>query len=138
MNHAALAKGSREDLLDRRDQSRRAVADDEERRAKSPLDEPFQEVPLSISGLRDSHSEADEVGLAVGVDAPGAEYRRRCPPRPDRLLHEEPDREPADLLDHARQVAVGTEQCVNLCADVLAGGYSWCDGRRSSFVSFRL
>ena len=45
VRHAAQAKGSREDLLDHRDQSRRAVGDDEERRAKSPLDEPFQEVP---------------------------------------------------------------------------------------------
>jgi len=75
VDHAALAKGSREDLLDRRDQSRRAVGNDEEWRAKSPLDEPFQEVPPSIGGLRDRRSEADEVGLAVGVDAPGAEHR---------------------------------------------------------------
>jgi hypothetical protein len=51
----------------------------------------------------------------------------------DRLLHEEPDREPADLLEHARQVAVGVEQRVNVCANALAGGYSWCHGRRSSF-----
>ena len=43
MDQAALAQGVRENLLDRRDEPRRAVGNDEERRGKAASDETLEE-----------------------------------------------------------------------------------------------
>lgn len=53
----------------------------------------------------------------------------------DGLLHEQADSETADVLEDARQVLVGGERFVDLCADARCGRYSLCHGRGSSFVS---
>ena len=49
-------------------------------------------------------------------------------------LHHQTAAEAAHLLKDRGQVTVGGEQRIDLSADALGRGYSWCHGCRSSFV----
>lgn len=75
VDDTALTQRPWEDLLDRRDQPRSAVRDDEERVREASALEVLQKPPPRLGRLRGAGSEANEVGLAVGVDAPGAQHR---------------------------------------------------------------
>jgi hypothetical protein len=75
MDHTTLPERAGKDLFDGRDQPGSAVGDDEEGAGEPTVDEALQESPPRLGGLRGAGGETDEVGSAVGVDAPGAQHR---------------------------------------------------------------
>ena len=63
------------DLLDRADQARGAVADDQQRAGQAAVAQVSQEVPPRVEGLAGARGQADEGGLAAGGDTPGGQHR---------------------------------------------------------------
>jgi len=75
VDQASLAQRPGEGLLDRGDQARRPVADDQQRGGQAAVLEILQEVVPCVGGLAAARGQADEGGLAVGGDAPGGQHR---------------------------------------------------------------
>jgi hypothetical protein len=75
MNKASLAQRLRVDLLDRADQARGAVADDQQRGRQAAVFEIGEEILPRVEGLAGARAQADECGLAAGGDAPGGQHR---------------------------------------------------------------
>jgi hypothetical protein len=62
-------------LLDRSDQARCPVGDDQQRAGQAPVLQIGQEPPPGVGGLTGARRQADERGLAIGGDAPGGQHR---------------------------------------------------------------
>jgi hypothetical protein len=75
MNKASLTQRLGVDLLDRADQARRAVGDDQQRGRQAAVAQVSEEVFRRVEGLAGARRQADERGLAAGGDAPGGQHR---------------------------------------------------------------
>ncbi len=75
VNDTSLAQGLGVGLLDRADQTRCSVADDEQWAGQAAVFEVGEEPAPGVSGLAGAGCQADERGLAVGGDAPGGQHR---------------------------------------------------------------
>jgi hypothetical protein len=75
MNQASLTQRLGVDLLDRTDQARRAVTDDQQRAGQAATAQAREEVLPGVEGLTGARAQADEGGLAIGGDTPGGQHR---------------------------------------------------------------
>src|SRR2546430_931577 len=75
VNKTALPERGGVDLLDRADQARGAVADDQQRAGQAAVAQVGKEVLPGVEGLAGAGAQADEGGLAFGGDAPGGQDR---------------------------------------------------------------
>jgi len=75
VDQAPLTQRLGEGLLDRGDQARRAVGDDQQRRGQAAVFQIGEEGVPGVGGLAAARGQADEGGLAAGGDAPGGQHR---------------------------------------------------------------
>jgi len=75
MHQTPLTKRLGVGLLDRGDQARGAVADNEQRAGQAAVLKAGEEVEPGVGGLAGARGQADEGGLALGGDAPGGQHR---------------------------------------------------------------
>ena len=116
VNGAVLAIGARPDLLDRRDQARGAVGDDQPWRGEPAADQIAAELEPVLLGLARPQAHGNQLSVAVFGDSPGADHALLRAARADRQVDRvEEQHDQVDVVERAATERL--EPLVQLRAD---------------------